>query len=63
MVSGVVGAVIASIALSGSGFVLSIPVGTLVVLLVVSALAGVIAAQAPARRAARLDLLEALAGE
>jgi len=60
---GVVGAVIASIALSGSGFVLSIPVGTLAILLLVSALAGVIAAQAPARRAARLDLLEALAGE
>src|SRR6202035_1389107 len=60
---GVVGAVIASLALSGSGFVLSIPVGTLVVLLVVSALAGVIAAQAPARRAARLDLLAALGAE
>jgi putative ABC transport system permease protein len=63
IVIGVVGAVIASIALSGSGFVLSIPIGTLAILLVVSALAGVIAAQAPARRAARLDLLEALAGE
>ena len=63
IVIGVVGAVIASIALSGSGFVLSIPVGTLAILLVVSALAGVIAAQAPARRAARLDLLEALTSE
>jgi putative ABC transport system permease protein len=60
---GVVGAVIASIALSGSGFVLSIPLGTLVVLLLISAIAGVIAAQAPARRAARLDLLEALTSE
>jgi putative ABC transport system permease protein len=60
---GLIGAVIASIALSGSGFVLSIPFGTLVVLLVVSALAGVIAAQAPARRAARLDLLEAITSE
>jgi len=29
----------------------------------VAALAGVIAAQLPARRAARLDLLQALAGE
>jgi putative ABC transport system permease protein len=63
IVIGVLGAVIASIALSGSGFVLSIPVGTLVILLVVSALAGVIAAQAPARRAAKLDLLGALASE
>jgi ABC-type antimicrobial peptide transport system permease subunit len=33
------------------------------VLLLVAALAGVIAAQLPARRAARLDLLEALASE
>lgn len=60
---GVVGAVAASLALSGSGFVLSIPVGTLVILLLVAALAGVIAAQAPARRAAKLDYLHALASE
>jgi putative ABC transport system permease protein len=60
---GVLGAVIAAWALSSSGFVLSIPVGTLIVLLLVAALAGVIAAQAPARRAAKLDLLQALAGE
>ncbi|MFI5009630.1 MAG: ABC transporter permease [Solirubrobacterales bacterium] len=60
---GVIGAVIAAWALSSSGFVLSIPIGTLLVLLVVAALAGVIAAQAPARRAAKLDLLLALAGE
>jgi len=60
---GVLGAVIAAAALSGSGFVLSIPVGTLLVLLVVVALAGVIAAQAPARRAAKLDLLQALGAE
>jgi putative ABC transport system permease protein len=63
LVIGVVGAVIAALALSGSGFVLAIPVGTLVILLFVAALAGLIAAQAPARRAARLDLLQALAGE
>jgi putative ABC transport system permease protein len=63
LVIGVLGAVIASFALSGSGFVLSIPVGTLVVLLLVAALAGVIAAQAPARRASRLDLLQALGSE
>jgi putative ABC transport system permease protein len=60
---GVVGAVAASIALSGSGFVLSIPVGTLVILLLVAALAGIVAAQAPARRAAKLDYLQALASE
>jgi putative ABC transport system permease protein len=60
---GLRGAVIAAQALSSSGFVLSIPVGTLLILLLVAALAGVIAAQAPARRAAKLDLLQALAGE
>ncbi|HEV3322228.1 MAG TPA: FtsX-like permease family protein [Solirubrobacteraceae bacterium] len=61
---GVVGAIlVTTLALSGSGYVLSVPVGTLVVLLVVAALAGVLAAQAPARRAARLDILGALASE
>ncbi len=61
---GVVGAVLTvTFALSGSGFVQSIPLGTLFVLLVVAALAGVIAAQLPARRAARIDVLEALASE
>ena len=63
LVIGVLGAVIAAQALSGSGFVLSIPVGTLFVLLLIAALAGIIAAQAPARRAAKLDLLQALAGD
>jgi putative ABC transport system permease protein len=64
LVVGVVGAVlVTTFALSGSGFVQSIPIGTLAILLLVAALAGVIAAQAPARRAARIDLLEALASE
>ncbi|MDE3069920.1 MAG: ABC transporter permease, partial [Acidobacteriota bacterium] len=61
---GVIGAVLVTeLALSGSGYVLSIPVGTLVVLLVAAALAGLMAAQLPARRAARLDVLRALATE
>ncbi len=61
---GVVGAVlVAKLELSGSGYVLSIPLGTLFVLLVASALAGLLAAQIPARRAARLDVLGALASE
>ncbi|HEX5307891.1 MAG TPA: ABC transporter permease [Solirubrobacteraceae bacterium] len=61
---GVVGAVLTvTFALSSSGFVQSIPVGTLALLLLIAALAGVIAAQLPARRAAKLDLLEALASE
>ncbi len=64
LVIGVVGAVlVTTFALSGSGFVQSIPLGTLAILLVVAALAGLLAAQLPARRAARLDLLQALAGE
>jgi putative ABC transport system permease protein len=64
LVIGIVGAVlITTLTLSGSGYVQSIPVGTLLILLVVAALAGLLAAQPPARRAARLDLLQALAGE
>jgi putative ABC transport system permease protein len=61
---GIVGAIlVATFALSGSGYVLSVPIGTLVVLLILAALAGLLAAQLPARRAARLDILGALAGE
>jgi putative ABC transport system permease protein len=61
---GIVGAIlVVTLALSGSGYVISIPVGTLVVLLFVAALAGLLAAQLPARRAARLNMLQALAGE
>jgi putative ABC transport system permease protein len=61
---GVVGAVlVTTFALSGSGFVQSIPLGTLAILLVVAALAGLVAEQPPGRRAARIDLLEALASE
>ncbi len=64
LVVGVVGAIlVTTIALSGSGYVLSIPVGTLILLLIAAALAGLLAAQAPARRAARLDVLSALASE
>jgi putative ABC transport system permease protein len=64
LVIGVVGAVLVTIfALSGSGYVVSIPLGTLLVLLIAAALAGLIAALAPARRAARLDVLQALASE
>jgi putative ABC transport system permease protein len=64
LVIGVVGAIlVTTLALSGSGYKLSIPVGTLVVLLILAALAGLLAAQAPARRAARLDVLSALASE
>jgi len=64
LVIGVVGAVLVTkLALSGSGYVVSIPVGTLVLLLIASGIAGLLAAQLPARRAARLDVLGALASE
>ena len=64
LVIGLVGALlVVELALSGSGYVISIPVGTLIVLLVVAGLAGLLAAQLPARRAARLDLLQALGAE
>jgi len=64
LIVGVVGAVlVTSFALSGSGYVQSIPLGTLVVLLLVAALAGVFAAQAPARRASRVNMLQAISTE
>ena len=64
LVIGVLGAVlVTTFALSGSGFVLSIPVGTLALLLLAAALAGLLAAQLPARRAANLDILGALASD
>jgi putative ABC transport system permease protein len=45
------------------GFKLSIPVPSLVLVLVLSGVAGVLAAVLPARRASRLDVLDALAYE
>jgi len=64
LVIGVVGAVlITTFTLSGSGYVQAFPIGTLLILLVIAALAGLLAAQLPARRAARLDMLQALASE
>jgi len=60
---GVVFAIVVSRPLADEGFTLSIPVGTLILMLVLAMLAGVIAAIGPARRASRLDVLEALAYE
>jgi len=60
MVLGVVFAALIAQPLKSEGFTLSYPLGTLVLLLVFSAFAGVLAAIAPARRAARLDVLRAL---
>jgi putative ABC transport system permease protein len=47
-------------ALSGQGVVYSVPVTSLVIFVVVAVLAGLAAALLPARRAARLDVLQAL---
>jgi putative ABC transport system permease protein len=63
MVLGLFFAFVISRPLEKEGFVLSYPVGTLLVLMVLAALAGVLAAITPARRASRLDVLEALAYE
>jgi putative ABC transport system permease protein len=62
-VLGVFFAVVISRPLESDGFTLSFPVGTLVTLLALAAEAGVLAAIGPARRASRLDVLEALAYE
>jgi putative ABC transport system permease protein len=60
MVLGMVFAALIAQPLKDEGFTLSYPVGTLVVLLVLAAIAGVVAAIGPARRASRLDVLKAL---
>jgi putative ABC transport system permease protein len=60
MVLGLIFAALIAQPLKDEGFTLSYPVGSLVVLLIFAALAGVLAAIGPARRASRLDVLEAL---
>jgi putative ABC transport system permease protein len=62
-VLGVIFASLVAVPLADEGFELSYPIVTLLVLLVLAALAGVLAAIFPARRAARLDVLRALAYE
>jgi putative ABC transport system permease protein len=60
---GIFFAIIVSRPLADEGFVLKIPFESILVFLVFAALAGVLAAIPPARRASRLDVLEALAYE
>ena len=60
---GVIFAALVSRPLADEGFELAYPIGTLLILLVLAALAGVLAAILPARRAAKLDVLRALAYE
>jgi putative ABC transport system permease protein len=63
VVLGVLFALLISRPLADEGFTLTFPIGTLILLLVLAALFGVLAAIGPARRAARLDVLRALAYE
>jgi len=58
-----IAAILAGTALSGSGFIFVVPVVTMVVLFVLAAVAGLLAAAWPARRAARVDILAAIATE
>ncbi len=60
LVIGVVFAALIAQPLRQEGFTLSFPIGTLIGILVLAALAGVVAAIVPARRASRLDVLESL---
>jgi putative ABC transport system permease protein len=63
MILGLIFAALMSVPLEDEGFVLSYPIGQLLLILIVAGLAGVVAAVAPARRAARLNILDALAYE
>jgi putative ABC transport system permease protein len=60
LVLGLIFATLIAQPLKDEGFTLSYPVGSLIVLLVLAALAGVLAAILPARRASRLNVLQSL---
>jgi putative ABC transport system permease protein len=62
-VLGIFFAIIVSRPLADEGFSLSFPIATLIGLLILAAIAGMLAAITPARRAAKLDVLKALAYE
>jgi putative ABC transport system permease protein len=63
LVLGIVFAVIVSRPLAADGFVLTFPVGTLIILTLLAAVAGVLAAIPPARRASKVDVLRAVTTE
>jgi putative ABC transport system permease protein len=63
LVVGFVLGVVTTLALEDEGFILSIPVVTLIVFAILAVVAGVLAAIPPARRASRLNVLDALAYE
>src|SRR4051812_14691470 len=62
-VLGIAFAVIVSRPLAAQGFVFIVPVGSLIVFFVLAAIAGVLAAIPPARRAAKVDVLRAVTTE
>jgi putative ABC transport system permease protein len=63
IVLGIVFAALISRPLADEGFVFELPIVTLIVLTLVAALAGVLAAIQPARRAAKVDVLRAITTE
>jgi putative ABC transport system permease protein len=60
MVLGILLAVLVTQALSEEGLVFSVPITSLIVFAVIAVIAGMVAAIFPARRASRLNVLEAL---
>jgi len=60
LILGLIFATLIAQPLKDEGFTLSYPVGSLILILIVAALAGVLAAIQPARRASRLDVLQSL---
>jgi putative ABC transport system permease protein len=63
VVLGIVFAVIVSRPLADEGFVLTLPLGTLIILTVLAAIAGVLAAIPPTLRASKVDVLRAVTTE
>jgi len=63
LILGVIFAFLLGIPLKSEGFTLSYPIPTLIMILVLTAIAGVLAAIYPARKAAKLDVLEAVSYE
>lgn len=63
LILGVIFAFLIGIPLEGEGFALSYPIPTLIAILVLTALAGVLAAIYPAYKASKLDVLEAVSYE
>jgi putative ABC transport system permease protein len=63
LVLGIVFAIIVSRPLEEDGFVLTFPIGTLIVVTILAGIAGVLAAIPPARRASKVDVLRAVTTE